>query len=147
MQSLDPVQSAQKSLPNSFPPLDVDISSLPAPPRQVIAPVKKEKKPKAAAVAAETQPEGIVASVTATASAAAAAVTGALESVKEAVVGSSPAAPEVKEGGKKKEKKEKPAKAPAPAKAEPTGPLPSMIDMRVGKVLDGELRCQQIVLI
>lgn len=143
MQSLDPVQSAQKSLPNSFPPLDVDVSSLPPPPRQVIAPVKKEKKPKAAAAAAEPQPEGIVASVTATASAAAAAVTGALESVKEAVVGSSPAA-DVKEGGKKKEKKEKPAKAPAPAKAEPTGPLPSMIDMRVGKVLDGEFNCQRI---
>ena len=45
---------------------------------------------------------------------------------------------EVSTSGKKKEKKpekETLAKAP-PAKAEPSSPVPSMIDMRVGKILE-----------
>ena len=118
VQSLDPVVAAQKAMPNDFQPINIDVSSLPAPPRQVIAPVKKEKKAKAPAADAGKAAE-------AAAPAAAAAAAG------------SEAAPE----GKKKEKKEKKEKAPKaqPAKAEPSAPLPSMIDMRVGKVLDGEL--------
>jgi len=145
VQSLDSVNSAQKELPNSFPPLDVDVASLPAPPRQVIAPVKKEKKPKAAAAAAEPQAEGIVASVSAGAASAAAAVTGAVSAAKDAVINAAagvvPAAAgaeEVKgEKKQKKEKKEKPAKV-QPAKEEPSAPVPSVIDLRVGKVLEIE---------
>ncbi|WVQ93005.1 methionine-tRNA ligase, beta subunit [Kwoniella sp. CBS 9459] len=151
IQSLEPVQTAQKSLPNSFPALDIDLSSLPTPERKAPPPkVKKEKKPAAANAAADAASGATAAagsaveSVTGAVSAAVGAVTGAAASaanaVKEAVVGGSPAAAtqaEAKEGKKKekKEKKEKPAKA-QPAKEEPTGPMPSMIDMRVGKVLD-----------
>ncbi|WVF65330.1 methionine-tRNA ligase, beta subunit [Kwoniella sp. CBS 6097] len=157
IQSLEPVQAAQKSLPNSFPSLDIDLSSLPTPERKAPPPkVKKEKKPAAAnagvaagaadaASGAAAAAGSAVESVTGAVSAAVGAVTGAAASaanaVKEAVVGGASAAgaapAEGKEGKKKekKEKKEKPAKA-QPAKEEPTGPMPSMIDMRVGKVLD-----------
>ncbi|WVQ63671.1 methionine-tRNA ligase, beta subunit [Kwoniella botswanensis] len=140
IQSLESVQSAQKSLPNSFPSLDIDISSLPTPERKAPPPkVKKEKKPAApAAGVTETVTNAVSGAVNA-ATSAAGAVAGtavnAASAVKDAVVGAG-AAPQ--EGGKKKEKKEKkekPAKA-QPVKEEPTGPLPSMIDMRVGKVLD-----------
>jgi len=94
--------------------------------------VKQEKK-------ADRVPGTVTAAasaVTDTASAAVAAVT----STAAAVVGSG-VGEEVKEGkeGKKKEKKEKPAKAAPATKEEPSGPMPSMIDMRVGQVLDGEL--------
>ncbi|WWC63788.1 methionine-tRNA ligase, beta subunit [Kwoniella dejecticola CBS 10117] len=148
IQSLDSVKSAQKELPNSFPSLDIDLSSLPVPERKAPPPkVKKDKKaaPAPAAGVAET----VTNAVNAAASSASAAVSAATETavnaasaVKDAVVGGSPSAPV--EGGKgngngqKKEKKEKKEKAPkAPAvKEEPTGPLPSMIDMRVGRVLD-----------
>ncbi|WWC98204.1 methionine-tRNA ligase, beta subunit [Kwoniella sp. B9012] len=142
IQSLESVQSAQKSLRNSFPSLDIDISSLPTPERKAPPPkVKKEKKPAAPAAAAgvtETVTNAVSGAVNA-ATSAAGAVAGtavnAASAVKDAVVGAG-AAPQ--EGGKKKEKKEKkekPAKAQT-VKEEPTGPLPSMIDMRVGKVLD-----------
>ncbi|KAK8844030.1 methionine-tRNA ligase, beta subunit [Kwoniella newhampshirensis] len=143
IQSLPAVQSAQSSLPNSFPSLDIDVSTLPVPERKAPAPkVKKEKK----AAAAPTTAAGVAESVSGAVSAAVGAVTGAASSaaqtVKDAVVGAVPetaaAAGAPQEGGKKKEKKEKkekPAKAQA-VKEEPTGPLPSMIDMRVGKVLD-----------
>ncbi|KAL1407546.1 G4 quadruplex nucleic acid binding protein [Vanrija albida] len=120
VQDLDAVKAAQKELPNAFPPVDVDVASLPAPPRAAPAPkVKKEKKDKAAAGEAAPAAEG------------------KKEKKDKAAApaeGAAGAAPE----GKKKEKKEKKEKAPkaaAPA-AEPTGPLPSMIDLRVGKVLD-----------
>lgn len=133
IQSLSPVQSAQSSLPDSFPPLSIDISTLPTPPRQAVVPpvkAKKEKKPAAA--------DGVMASVTAAASAVsdtAVSAAAAVGSAVQAVVGGG----EVKEGKKKdKEKKEKPEKAAPPAKEEPSGPMPSMIDMRVGKVLDGQ---------
>ncbi|WRT69296.1 methionine-tRNA ligase, beta subunit [Kwoniella shivajii] len=146
IQSLEPVQSAQKSLPNSFPSLDIDLSSLPTPERKAPPPkVKKDKKP---AAAADASAGGVTETVTGAVSAAVGAATSAATtvaetavsaatSVKEAVVGpSTPAA--VPEGKKKekKEKKEKPAKNQPAAKEEPTGPLPSMIDMRVGRVLD-----------
>ncbi|WVR08853.1 methionine-tRNA ligase, beta subunit [Kwoniella sp. DSM 27419] len=145
VQSLEPVQAAQKSLPNSFPSLDIDLSSLAIPERKAPPPkVKKDKKPvaEAAASAASAVPSaaGAVEAVTGAVSAAVSAVTSAAASaataVQEAVVGA-PETAAPKEGKKKekKEKKEKPAKA-QPAKEEPTGPLPSMIDMRVGKVLD-----------
>ncbi|UOH81896.1 methionine-tRNA ligase, beta subunit [Cryptococcus neoformans] len=136
IQSLPSVSSARSELPNAYPTVEIDLSTLPAPERKAPAPkVKKEKK----APAAESAPaaaEGAAASVTGAVSAAAGtiaeAATNAAESVKEAVVGK----PE-KDGKKKekKEKKEKPAKAPKPV-AEVIGPIPSMIDMRVGKVLD-----------
>ena len=70
------------------------------------------------------------------------AVTGTATSVVgtavEAVVGSSSTKKdgEGKKEKKEKEKREKPAKA-AVEKEEPSGPMPSMIDMRVGKVLEG----------
>ncbi|WWC72900.1 methionine-tRNA ligase, beta subunit [Kwoniella pini CBS 10737] len=140
IQSLESVKSAQKELPNSFPSLDIDLSSLAVPERKAPPPkVKKDKKPAAATAGGVT--ETVTNAVNAAASTASAAVSAATETavnaasaVKDAVVGGS--APV--EGGKKKEKKEKKEKAPKPAavKEEPTGPLPSMIDMRVGKVLD-----------
>ncbi|OXC69686.1 methionine-tRNA ligase, beta subunit [Cryptococcus neoformans] len=139
IQSLPSVSSARSELPNAYPTVEIDLSTLPAPERKAPAPkVKKEKKAPAAesAPAAAAAAEGAAASVTGAVSAAvgtiAEAATNAAESVKEAVVGK----PE-KDGKKKekKEKKEKPAKAPKPV-AEVTGPMPSMIDMRVGKVLD-----------
>jgi aminoacyl tRNA synthase complex-interacting multifunctional protein 1 len=70
--------------------------------------------------------------------AAGSAVGAAAEAVKNAVVGEGEAVAAPKEGGKKdkKEKKEKKEKPKVEAKVE-TGPMPSMIDMRVGKVLDG----------
>ncbi|KAK6906376.1 methionine-tRNA ligase, beta subunit [Kwoniella mangroviensis CBS 8507] len=141
IQSLESVQSAQKSLPNSFPSLEIDISSLPTPERKAPPPkVKKEKKPAAPAAGGVTETvtnavSGAVNAATSAAGAVAGTAANAANAVKDAVVGAS-AAPQ--EGGKKKEKKEKkekPAKA-QPVKEEPTGPLPSMIDMRVGKVLD-----------
>lgn len=112
----------------------------------VVPPVKAKKEKKA------VQPEGHEASVVAGASAVAAAVTdtaasaaatagSAVQAVTGAVV--EIPSPETTGGankeadGKKKEKKEKPAKA-ALAKEEPTGPMPSMIDMRVGRVVEGE---------
>ncbi|KIR40362.1 methionine-tRNA ligase, beta subunit [Cryptococcus deuterogattii 99/473] len=137
IQSLPSVSSARSELPNAYPTLEIDLSTLPAPERKAPAPkVKKEKK--AAAPAAESVPaaEGAAASVAGAVSAATGAVieaaTNAAETVKDAVVGKSEKDAKKKE---KKEKKEKPAKAPKPA-AEVTGPMPSMIDMRVGKVLD-----------
>ena len=153
IQSLSATISAHKSLPNSFPPLDIDVSSLTPPPRQVIdlKKEKKEKKEKAAANAeadagatggvvatATSVASGAVAAASSAASGAVAVAAGAVESVKEAMVGPSEPA-DGKDGKKKekKEKKEKPAK-PQPAKEEPQAPMPSMIDMRVGKVLDGE---------
>ncbi|WVW79602.1 methionine-tRNA ligase, beta subunit [Kwoniella bestiolae CBS 10118] len=139
IQSLDAVQSAQKSLPNSFPSLDIDVSSLAVPERKAPPPkVKKEKKPAAAAQpggvtgAVSNAVSGAVNAATSAAGAAAETAVNAATAVKDAVVGA-PA-----QEGKKKEKKEKKEKAPKPqaVKEEPTGPLPSMIDMRVGKVLD-----------
>jgi len=147
IQSLPPVQSAQSSLPNSFPPISINLDALPIPPRQVVVPPVKAKKEKKA-----VQPEGHEASVVAGASAVAAALTdtaasaaatagSAVQAVTGAVV--EIPSPETTGGankeadGKKKEKKEKPAKA-ALAKEEPTGPMPSMIDMRVGRVMEGE---------
>ncbi|KAI9636897.1 putative tRNA binding protein [Dioszegia hungarica] len=174
IQSLPPVQSAHSSLPNSFPPVDINIADLAIPEREVID-LKKEKKAKkpAAAVAdgaaekagevagqAKAATEGVVAqaqsavagaagTVSGAAASAAGAVQGALAGaaaafstaagdVKAAVVGEAEgeAAPvEAAKDGKKKEKKAKPAKA-QPVKEAPTGPMPSMIDLRVGKVLD-----------
>lgn len=74
------------------------------------------------------------ASAAATAGSAVQAVTGAVVEIPspETTGGANKEA-----DGKKKEKKEKPAKA-ALAKEEPTGPMPSMIDMRVGRVVEGE---------
>ena len=93
------------------------------PERKVIVPPKKEKKDKKPVAAEGT--------------AAGSAVGSAAEAVKNAVVGEGEAAAP-KEGGRKdkKEKKEKKEKPKVEAKVE-TGPMPSMIDMRVGKVLDG----------
>ena len=132
IQSLPPVQSALSSLPNSFPPLSVDVSTLPIPPRQAVvvpAKLKKEKKP--------AQAEGSVASVAAEVSAAAAAVSIGAASAASTVVNAVAGSGDDKTDAKKGQKKEKPAKAVA-HKEEPSGPMPSMIDMRVGKVLDGE---------
>ncbi|KAK4687320.1 hypothetical protein P7C73_g2800, partial [Tremellales sp. Uapishka_1] len=147
IQSLPPVITAHAQLPNSFPTLSVNVDTLPAPERQVIAPKpKKEKKAAAPAAAAATAPSAaeatavlgssIVEGVAAAASSIGGTLASAAEAVKGAVTGAAPA--EVSEGGKKekKDKKEKKPKAPAAVKEEPTGPLPSMIDMRVGKVLD-----------
>lgn len=139
IQSLLAVQTAQAQQPNSFPPLDIDISTLPLPERQVVAPVKKDKKPKGAAAqaadsasaSASTVAETVTAAASSVVSAATATVASAAETVKAAVVGGEErATPAPKK--EKKEKKEKPKPAPVVE----TGPLPSMIDMRVGKVLD-----------
>ncbi|XAO25016.1 methionine-tRNA ligase, beta subunit [Cryptococcus bacillisporus CA1280] len=138
IQSLPSVSSARSELPNAYPTLEIDLSTLPAPERKAPAPkVKKEKK--AAAPTAESVPaaaEDAAASVAGAVSAATGAVieaaTNAAETIKGTVVGKPEKDAKKKE---KKEKKEKAAKAPKPA-AEVTGPMPSMIDMRVGKVLD-----------
>ena len=130
IQSLPPVQSAHSSLPNSFPPLNIDISALPIPPRQeIVAPMKAKKEKKQ-----DAPKEGVIASVVAVTSSVVETATAAVGAV---IGGADPSSAEKE--GKKKEKKEKPAKATQPSKEEPIGPMPSMIDMRVGKVLDGEL--------
>ena len=70
------------------------------------------------------------------------AVVGSAVEAVEAVVGSGSSK---KDGEAKKEKKEQKEKAakPAPAvKEESSGPMPSMIDMRVGKVLEGAFLAQ-----
>ena len=146
IQSLHSVQSAQSKNPNSFPPLDVDVSTLTTPERKVIAPPKKEKKDKKPVAAEATTAGGIVGAVTGAVAAAGSAVGSAAEAVKNAVVGEGEAAAP-KEGGRKdkKEKKEKKEKPKVEAKVE-TGPMPSMIDMRVGKVLDGMSAAQCSVL-
>ena len=133
MQSIPPVQAAQSAFPNSFPPLDIDVSYIPPPPRQVIAPPKKEKKEKAAPAAGATDGVALATPVL-----PAAEVTSGGASSSKALEG--------QDGKKKdkKEKKEKPAK-PQPVKEEPLGPMPSMIDMRVGKVLDGQLTPQMFL--
>ncbi|GFZ47264.1 Acyl-RNA-complex protein 1 [Saitozyma sp. JCM 24511] len=150
IQSLPSVASARKELPNDFPSLDIDVSTLPIPKREAVVPVKKEKKPKAAAdgagaggvvEAVSDAVAGATQSAGAAVAAAGASVAAVVESAKEAVVGEATAVTGGAEGKKKdkKEKKEKKEKQPwaaAPAKPEPTGPMPSMIDMRVGKVLD-----------
>jgi aminoacyl tRNA synthase complex-interacting multifunctional protein 1 len=137
------VQAAQKALPNAFPVVDVDVASLPAPVRAAPAPkVKKDKKDKDAAPAegkpekkdkaarkAEKEAQLAAGGKKAEAAAPEKAAAGKKEPTAE---GAAAAAPK---DGKKKEKKEKPAKAPA-APATPAVPVPSMIDLRVGKVLD-----------
>jgi len=110
-----------------------DLTNAPAQPRA--APEKKEKKPKAPVAGASTSSavekvaETVVAPVKAVANAAVAAVEGAVATVQ---------------GGSKKEKKEKekkPAAAPTP-KAEDGPPVPSMIDLRVGKIVHGAPICK-----
>lgn len=149
IQSLSPVQTAQQKNPNAFPALDIDISSLPIPERKVIVPPKKEKKDKkpaatdsaeGAVASAQSAAGSVVNAVSGAVAAATSAVGSAAETVKNAVVGEGSAggAEVPKQAGGKKEKKEKKEKPKAEPKVE-TGPMPSMIDMRVGKVLDGEL--------
>ncbi|RSH86670.1 G4 quadruplex nucleic acid binding protein [Apiotrichum porosum] len=121
VQDLASVQAAQKELPNAFPAVDVDVSSLPAPVRVAPTPkVKKEKKDKAAATEGAAPAEGKKEKKDKAAKAEGAAPAAGTETPKD---------------GKKKEKKEKAPKAPT-APATPAVPLPSMIDLRVGKVLD-----------
>lgn len=72
------------------------------------------------------------------AASAVAAVAGVIGDVKAAVIGEAETPADGAKDGKKKEKKAKPAKV-QPVKEVPTGPMPSMIDLRVGKVLDGTL--------
>lgn len=120
VQDLDGVKGAQKELPNAFPPVDVDVSSLPAPPRAAPAPKeKKAKKEKAEGEVKEGKKDKKEKGDKAAAPAeGAAAAAGAVEGK-----------------GEKKEKKAKAPKAPT-APATPLVPAPSMIDLRVGKVLD-----------
>jgi aminoacyl tRNA synthase complex-interacting multifunctional protein 1 len=141
IQTLQSVQSAQSKNPNSYPALDIDVSTLAIPERKVIVPPKKEKKDKKPVAAEGTAAGSIVGAVTGAVAAAGSAVGSAAEAVKNAVVGEGEAAAP-KEGGRKdkKEKKEKKEKPKVEAKVE-TGPMPSMIDMRVGKVLDGMSSC------
>lgn len=120
VQDLEGVKGAQKELPNAFPPVDVDVSSLPAPPRVAPAPKeKKAKKDKAEGDAKEAKEDKKEKPAKGDKAAPAEAAAGA--------------AVEGKEG-----KKEKKAKAPkaAAAPAAPLVPAPSMIDLRVGKILD-----------
>ena len=148
IQSLPQLSDARQQFPNDFPVVDFDLDNMPKAERK--APAPKVKKAKAAAANAAPQSaaaklaqdggSGILANV----QAAAAGVAGAAQAVKDAIVGKAEDATAATEGSaapkdaKKKEKKEK--KPAAPKKEEPvaTGPLPSMIDLRVGKVLEGE---------
>ncbi|BEI93038.1 uncharacterized protein CcaverHIS019_0506660 [Cutaneotrichosporon cavernicola] len=121
------VKAAQKELPNAFPPVDIDVNSLPAAVR--VAPpakVKKEKKDKEGAA-----PEGKKDKKADKAEKKDKAAKGE----KKDAPATAAAAEGAPKEGKKKEKKEKAPKAPT-APATPAIPMPSMIDLRVGKVLD-----------
>ena len=92
-------------------------------------------------VAAQSGAGAAAASVGAAASSLGAAVAGLGQQVKEMTVGGAAepaAAAPAAEGGEKPfntKKKEKKPKAAAAAAPEPTGPMPSMIDLRVGHIL------------
>lgn len=147
IQSLPQLTTARQQFPNDFPLVEFDLDNMPKAERKAPAPkVKKAKAaPAPASAAAKLAQEGgsaIIANV----QAAAAGVAGAAQAVKDAVIGkaddaAAAATSSAPKDGKKKEKKEK--KPAAPKKEEPvaTGPLPSMIDLRVGKVLEGESNC------
>ncbi|KLT45221.1 nucleic acid-binding protein [Cutaneotrichosporon oleaginosum] len=128
------VKAAQKELPNAFPPVDIDVSSLAAPVRVAPPPkVKKEKKEGAAAEGkkdkkADKAEKKDKADKTEKKDKAA-------KADKEVPAAAAAAAEGAPKEGKKKEKKEKAPKAPT-APATPAIPMPSMIDLRVGKVLD-----------
>ena len=181
IQSLPSVRAAHSALPNSFPPVDIDVASL-AVPERVVVDVKKEKKDKKDKAAAEggayaegagsapaaggrkakkeakAQAKGVVAQASEAAGAAVQAVQGAAVAAVGAVAqatGLASSTSEQSPGAQgegaadakaqaKKDKKEKKEKAPKPpqVKAEPAAPMPSMIDLRVGKVLDGEYPSQ-----
>lgn len=70
---------------------------------------------------------------------AVAAVAGAVEKVKDAVVGATPGKRETEPKAKKEKplKKKDGGKAPAPAE-EIGGPMPSMVDLRVGQITESE---------
>ncbi|KAF5315074.1 hypothetical protein D9619_007291 [Psilocybe cf. subviscida] len=126
------VRTAADALSGEFAPVELDIENAPIPERQVAAPKKKEKKDKAPADAP-----------TSTSAAAAPAAETAVDATKE------PQQQQKKEKKEKKpkeassadagtSKKEKPAggkgaKAPAADEGEP---VPSMIDLRVGHIVD-----------
>ncbi|GMK55523.1 hypothetical protein CspeluHIS016_0205790 [Cutaneotrichosporon spelunceum] len=119
------VKAAQKELPNAFPPVDIDVNSLPPAVRVAPPPkVKKEKKDKDG-VAAEGKKD----------KKADKAEKKAKGEKKDAPAAAAAAAEGAPKEGKKKEKKEKAPKTPT-APATPAIPMPSMIDLRVGKVLD-----------
>jgi aminoacyl tRNA synthase complex-interacting multifunctional protein 1 len=107
------------------------VSSLAAPVRVAPPPkVKKEKKEGAAPAEGKTDKQADTAEKKDKAA--------KTEKKEEALVAAAAAAEGVPKDGKKKEKKEKKEKAPkAPtAPATPAVPVPSMIDLRVGKVVD-----------
>ncbi|KAL7409249.1 hypothetical protein BDY24DRAFT_403851 [Mrakia frigida] len=143
------ILTSSDPIPPSFPPITFDLDNLPAIERK--AAQAKEKKPKKPVVAAaEETAKTTVETVTekigelgvaaqAAVGTVGAAVAGLGEKVKEMTIGGgegAKAAPVDAEGKpfntKKKEKKARPA---APAAPEPTGPMPSMIDLRVGHIL------------
>ena len=154
IQSHPRLVSILSSTPASFPSIKFDLDNMPQIERK--APQAKAKKPKAAAAEtaavvedkAQTTVEAVTAKIGelgvaaqagagAAASTIGAAVAGLGEKVKEMTVGSNEpvaAAGDKAFNTKKKEKKPKPAAAAAP---EPTGPMPSMIDLRVGHILSG----------
>ncbi|CDZ96847.1 nucleic acid-binding protein [Phaffia rhodozyma] len=147
----------------NFAPITVDVNALPPLERKSAA--TKEKKPKkpteeAKAVATNAAPaakgavegitdklaglkvqaEGALGSVAGAVGSLAESVVGSVVGAKNAVVGQAGDAAQAVEGQVKKEKKEKKEKKPkAPVvAAEPTGPMPSMIDLRVGHILSVE---------
>jgi aminoacyl tRNA synthase complex-interacting multifunctional protein 1 len=133
IQHLKPVVDARSLLQNSpYVLKEFDLDNMPPLERKVEVKEKKAKK----ATADGVQP----------AAAAAAAATGkegkkgkdANKDDKAPPAGAAAAAGKEGEGKKDKQPKEKKEKKPAAAPAAPAAPAPSMIDLRVGKVLEGE---------
>ncbi|KAH6912845.1 hypothetical protein BKA70DRAFT_1370308 [Coprinopsis sp. MPI-PUGE-AT-0042] len=124
-----PVVRSSADALKTFPEIPIDFANAPPVERKAEAPKKKEKAPKADAAAAAPE-------------APAAATSGAKGKGKE----QAPAAEQTQkkekkekvkkegqeEGGSKKQKQ----KAPAPAAADDGPPVPSMIDLRVGHIVD-----------
>jgi aminoacyl tRNA synthase complex-interacting multifunctional protein 1 len=131
IQTCAPVRTAADALAPAFGHVAFDFKDAPRAERKVEAPKKKEK---AAATAAETPVAGT--SKVAAPPTEAAAVPGEGKSQKkEKKEKKKDAAPADEAGGKKKG-----AAAPAKAAAADDGePVPSMIDLRVGHIVDSKL--------
>lgn len=141
IQHLDPVVEARSQLPDTpFTVKQFDLDNMPPLERKVEVKEKKAKKggDAAAAPAAKdggknekSQPKVAAPAGVADASKGEASVVPV-----EGAEGAAAAAAAAGTNKKEKKQKEKKEKKPQPAAPEPTGPMPSMIDLRVGKVLE-----------
>lgn len=134
IQHLKAVNEARTILPNEpYWLVNFDLDNMPPLERKVEVKEKKPKKDGAAADASagkKDKKEKNPAEQTP-------AETNPVEEAKPAAEGEKPQG-QKKEKKPKEKKPEGDKKAAKPAPPPPTGPLPSMIDLRVGKVLEGE---------